>query len=341
MLALLPLTFGVSSCDVHEFPELPEKRPYEVELVFDFESMFDWKMLYDDFVSNNQNTRGEVMEGTMRYIIRLYPRHQSSRTMPQCAQEFVLYRPVYERYGQKFTLDLIPGEYNMMIWADFVNPKTSKQSFFYNADDFSEIELSDHVGNTDYRDAFRGYQEVNIASDIEDKEVGNIIVEMKRPLAKFEFVSNDLKDFIDKEYLLLSKEQETKAPNNANAIDFNKYKVKFFYNGFMPDTYSMTTDKPIDSSTGRSVESSLLRLNEDEASLGFDYVFVNGKSSSVSVQVGIYNEKQEIISLSNPIHVPLLRGHHTIVRGSYLMQSSSEGVIINPEFEGEFNFIIP
>ncbi len=339
-LSALVVGLSVSSCDVHEFPDIPEKRPYKVQLLFEFENMFDWKMLHDEVAPGT--TRGEVMDGMMRCVIRLYPRTPNFRTLPMCLQEFILFGTVYDIYGCEYMLDLIPGDYNMMVWADFVNPYTSDRSFFYNVDDFSDIMLSAHVGSTDYRDAFRGYKEVSVSSGIEDCGIQTIIVNMERPLAKFEFVSNDIKEFIDKEYLAMVKEHGMQVPDNPyTRFDFSKYKVVFHYSGFMPDTYSMVTDKPIDSSTGRSFESTLSRITEEEVSLGFDYVFVNGKSSSVSVQVGIYNEKQEVLSMSNPVSVPLLRGHHTIVRGSYLMQNSSDGLIINPEFDGEHNVVIP
>ena len=108
----------------------------------------------------------------------------------------------------------------------------------------------------------------------------------------------------------------------------------------MPNTYNMNTDKPIDSSMGVIFESRLNILNENEASLGFDYVFVNGKEAGVSVQIGLYDGEDRQIALSEPIDVPLRRSHHTILRGSFLMQEASGGITINPDFDGNHNIVI-
>ncbi len=75
--------------------------------------------------------------------------------------------------------------------------------------------------------------------------------------------------------------------------------------------------------------------------MGFDYVFVNGKDASVSVQVGLYDKEDRQLALTNPMNVPLRRSHHSMVRGSFLLHEASGGLVINPEFEGNHNIVIP
>jgi len=115
----------------------------------------------------------------------------------------------------------------------------------------------------------------------------------------------------------------------------------FYYVGFMPDAYSIYTDKPVDSSTDIIFESTLKKLTESEASLGFDYVMVNGKESAVTVQLAIVDKEDEQLSLSEPIEVPLQRSHHTLIRGMFLMSETSGGVTINPDFDGDYNLTFP
>ena len=105
--------------------------------------------------------------------------------------------------------------------------------------------------------------------------------------------------------------------------------------------WSNYTDKPVDSSTGVMFESTLRKLSESEASMGFDYVFVNGKKSAVTVQIGIYDNEGTQLSLTEPIEVPLKRSHHTIMTGMFLMSEASGGVTINPDFDGDHNLIFP
>ena len=74
--------------------------------------------------------------------------------------------------------------------------------------------------------------------------------------------------------------------------------------------------------------------------MGYDYVFVNGKEAGVSIQIGLYDSEDRQIALSEPIDVPLRRSHHTILKGSFLMQEASGGITINPDFDGNHNIII-
>ena len=171
-------------------------------------------------------------------------------------------------------------------------------------------------------------------------------IAMQRPLAKFEFVTNDVKEFIDKESdRIASKANDNESASNddtpTRTVNIEDYKVVFYYVGFMPDAYSMNTDKPVDSSTGVMFESTLRKLSESEATMGFDYVFVNGKNSAVTVQIGIYDNEGTRLSLTEPIEVPLKRSHHTIMTGMFLMSEASGGVTINPDFDGDHNLIFP
>ena len=137
-------------------------------------------------------------------------------------------------------------------------------------------------------------------------------------------------EFIDKESVrVASKANGNKAASTddtqTRAVNIEDYKVVFYYVGFMPDAYSMNTDKPVDSSTGVMFESTLRTLSESEATMGFDYVFVNGKKSAVTVQIGIYDNEGTQLSMTEPIEVPLTSSHRTIITGKYLKTAASAG----------------
>ena len=149
-----------------------------------------------------------------------------------------------------------------------------------------------------------------------------------------------MKEFIDKEYQYLLKEAETRGEVPPTRVNTDDYKVVLYYSGYMPFAYNMNTDKPVDSKLGVSFESKIDVLNENEASLGFDYVFVNGKTSAVTVQIGLYDKEDRQLALSVPINVPLQRNHHTVVKGSFLMEETSGGITINPDFDGNHNIVI-
>ena len=334
LIICMPLLL-FSACDVHEWPETPEFVKMHLRLNYETD-MTEWEHLYDG-ASVIEQGLGDTYDnhqdyGKIRYIVRTYPVSEKQRTIQDYVQEFVFTKDIAEGYDHEVTLDVLPGNYNVMVWSDLV--KTSGDTHFHNADNFAEIMLQgDHKGNTNHRDAFRGTNNISLVADIMERLPDTLNVAMQRPLAKFEFVTNDVEEFIDKE--------SVRVASKANGNNIEDYKVVFYYVGFMPHAYSMYTDKPVDSSTGVMFESTLKKLSDSEASMGFDYVFVNGKKSAVTVQIGIYDNEGTQLSLTEPIEVPLKRSHHTIMTGMFLMSEASGGVTINPDFDGDHNLIFP
>ena len=341
LIICLPILL-LSACDVHEWPETPEFVKMYLRLNYETD-MTEWEHLYDGAEVIEQGY-GETYDnhrdyGKIRYIVRTYPVSEKMRTTSDYTQEFVFTKDISEGYDHEVTLDLLPGNYNVMVWSDLV--QTSGDSHFHNADNFAEIRLQgDHKGNNDYRDAFRGSNNISLVADIMEHLPDTLDIAMQRPLAKFEFLTTDLKEFVNKEFEYLQKEAATRGEVPPTRVNTDDYKVVFYYSGFMPNTYNMNTDKPVDSKMGVLFESKLEILSENEASLGFDYVFVNGKKSAVTVQIGLYDKEDRQLALSDPINVPLQRNHHTMLKGSFLMSQASGGITINPDFDGNHNILI-
>lgn len=345
LIICLPLLL-LSACDVHEWPETSEFVKMHLRLNYETD-MTEWEHLYDGAEVIEQGY-GETYDnhrdyGKIRYIVRTYPVSEKMRTTSDYTQEFVFTKDISEGYDHEVTLDLLPGNYNVMVWSDLV--QTSSDSHFHNADNFAEITLQgDHKGNNDYRDAFRGTNNITLVADIIERVPDTLDIAMQRPLAKYEFITTDLTEFINKEQTRAdakSKAQSTDGEDVTTKVSIEDYKVVFYYVGFMPNAYSLFTDKPVDSATGVLFESTLNSLSETEASVGFDYVFVNGTESAVTVQIGIYDNEGTQLSLTEPIKVPLRRSHHTIMRGMFLMSETSGGISINPEFDGDYNLVFP
>lgn len=353
---LLPLLL-LTACNVHEWPE--EENEVALLLQLRFDTFWDEQ---DHFYTRGSHgtrgtlTKGETRNGVearalgeydMRYIIRAYSIDESGTVATIPIREFVFSQMVmtsYDYVTEEVTLP--PGNYQLMAWADFVVPGT-QDDMHYNSLDFTKISLTGtHTANSDYRDAFRGTLQTMLAGSINEREPQTLIIDMERPMAKFTFISNDLKEFIDKEETRVNrnnrttKEATTKAVS-TKTVDLNDYRVLFIYSGYMPNTYNMFTDRPVDITTNVQFESVLSKLNEDEASMGFDYVMVNGGDASVEVTVGLFDAEGNQISMSDPIIVPLNRSVNTIMRGSFMMMEANGGVGIDPDFDGDHNIVIP
>lgn len=346
LIIYVPLVL-LTACDVHEWPDTPENVTFRLKLRYE-RDMTVWEHLYDGTEVTEQGL-GDTYDngrehGKMRYIIRAYPLTEKQRPAQKYTREFVFTKDITEGYDHETTLDLAAGDYRIMVWSDLV--ENDDDDPYHDAGDFAEITLQgDHRGNDDYRDAFRGTGDISLTADVAEYVPGTLEITMQRPLAKFEFITNDLAEFIQKEGLRIAAKSggaESASGNEpATRVNIEDYKVAFHYVGFMPCAYSMLTDKPVDSSTGVMFRSDLKELNDREASMGFDYVFVNGTESAVTVQVGLYDKEGTRLSLTEPIRVPLRRNRHTVLRGKFLMSEASGGVTINPDFDGDHNLIFP
>ncbi len=361
MVALLLLTF-CAACDVHEFPEPPQMMPVTLDLRFSTE----WEPQHQDLVLRAPHTTGD-----MRYVVKIYPTQAGSRAAYTPVASYVFLRPVGDGYDCTLPVDVPVGRHDVRVWADLVE-SGQEADRFYNTEDFTRISLQgEHCGNTDARDAFRGVCSVELTPTIHETEPAHCTIEMERPLAKFEIITTDLDDFIKQALHSALQKAEAEAQgqklqfNNPHlaqgvqfgmgpeaefgflgngatrVIDLEEYKVVFFYSGFMPSVFSMFTDKPVDSATGVSFPSAITQINQTEASLGFDYVFVNGKNATVAVSIGLFNKEGEQLAMSNPVEVILKRSHHTIVRGRFLTQQAGGGIVIDPSFDDEFNVVLP
>ena len=55
----------------------------------------------------------------------------------------------------------------------------------------------------------------------------------------------------------------------------------------------------------------------------------------------VYDSENNLLANINPIEVPLVRSQLTIVRGEFLTSKATGGVGIVPDFDGEYNIVIP
>ena len=142
------------------------------------------------------------------------------------------------------------------------------------------------------------------------------------------------------EFEFLQKEATSRGEAIPSRVDLDEYNLICYYSGYLPNAYNINSDKPVDSTMGILFNSELQALSENEASFGFDYVFVGNNKSAVTMQIGLYDKQDRQVALTEPINVPLQRSHHTILKGSFLMQDASGGLTINPEFDGNHNIVI-
>lgn len=367
LLALL----GFAACDVHEFPDEPDKRPYELVLDFDEALEMDFYKTID-YPSRAAATPDgtatlPLMAYDIRYTVNAY-RIDGDNNNRTADTTIVVNNTDLSNLNYTLRINLRPGKYRFLVWADYVVHGTH-DDLYYNTSNFEEIVLADrqnHFGSTDRRDAFRGEQTAEVYDNPEltsnatrTPAVNRVVVKMERPMAKFRFVSEDIVKFLDyvlQQRALRQQQQQAEKGTQAvgpeatdpksdpkadpKAINPRDFRVVFRYRGFMPCSFNMFTNKPADSWTGVWFESTMKTESENEVELGFDYVFVNGGESTVPVSVEVYDTDGTLLSSTPSIDVPVVRNRVTVVRGNFLSSKASGGVSIKTDFDGEYNLEI-
>lgn len=336
----------ITSCAVHEWPE---PTPADVIVNLDFDTQLpQYKVLNEEGTRASRDGR----DYDIRYTIAAYRLLQDGSYAEEPFLLKVFSKDEIDELNATFRFSIDEGSYRFYVWTDFVLAGT-QSDYFYNTTNFRRISLQGtHEGNNDFRDAFSGSADLKVIRLGSKETPSTVTVQMRRPLAKFEFITTDLQEFITKTIeAMIRKEEaeaaakagETKSDGDTKApvVDLEKYTVVFFYSGYMPNAYNMMEGKPCDSATGVKFSSAISAIDNHDARLGFDYVFVNGEESSVMVTVALYDEEGTQLSISRQIEVPIKRSMLTTVRGSFLMQNTGGGVAIDPGFEDEFNIYIP
>ncbi len=334
MLTLAVACF-LTACDVHEFPRVPERVPFTLHLDCNAEIPIYREIDY------HTRSRHATKEHDVRYILNIY-RSEEGRAFSRSADSTIVFTKSYaDDRSHSIPLHLPDGLYQFMVWSDHVDAGTDCDKY-YDTSDFSEIIYAHpqaHRGCNDYKDAFRGHLQVDIHADTGSD--GGVVhqeatVSLERPFGKFKFIATDLTDFVSR----VVEQQRLKGKEPSRTLNPDDFRIVFRYTGFMPCAFNMFTNKPSDAWTGMSFDGKLVPVDEQEAELGFDYVFVNGTESTVNVAVEVYDKYGELIGGSDVVDVPVVRSKLTVVRGKFLTAKATGSIGISPGFAGDYTIYV-
>jgi hypothetical protein len=321
----------LASC-VHEFPDDgnavdPQgNKLVEVNLHLSFPEEMP---LYQEAQFSPRRTSSAELSHDLRYIIRGY-RSQDGKTFSRTPDTtFLVTAPIPNgNYDMDYTCRLREGYWRFHVWTDFVE-SGSLADKYYNSADFANIILlnkSDYEGNNDFRDVFKGEEFATLDATL--ATTYSITVNMLRPVAKVQFISTDYSDFV------------ANISKTAAKFDLDDYRVLISYPGFMPSSFNMFTDRPTDVWTGVRFDGNVVKQNDREAMVGYDYIFVNSEETKVSMALAVYDRDGIMLASTQSLDVPLLRGHLTIVKGAFLTSEGNGGIGIDPGFTDEYNIEI-
>ena len=337
--ALISAVLVCCGCPVHQWPDpyLPGPDPdgdRRVAVFLRYAPDFRyWEHLYDprlgaveELDSGSDAVYSNLaVTGVMDIWLKVY----GAGDMEQCLGEYSCSRDVAEGYDCEVELELPAGEYDLVVWSHLREDGEAEP--FYEMQDLRGIRIIDgnYRGSTDYRDAFRGRESIRVPAAGDDAFCE---VAMRRPMGKFEFVTTDLAEFLERETQNLGRTVR------ANAED---YRVVISYPYYYPNSYNVIADDH-GSDSGYRFETRMTVTGEDEASMGFDYVFIRDiEDGAVQAQVSVYDLDGRLAANSQVITIPIRRDRHTVLRGAFLLLGASGGVGVDPDYDGDHNVLIP
>lgn len=215
-------------------------------------------------------------------------------------------------------------EYTLAVWTDYVAAGT-EADLYYNTEDLQQVSCTTpYTGNTPYRDCLYG----TVLLDLRDyrnewNAKVQVQVDMVRPLAQYEIIATDVKDF-------LAKSQRQREAGTAHSVTFS-------YGFYFPLGFNVLTGKPQKSQMNVAFTAPLTVPDDgrEEYTIGTDFIFVNGEESYVPLEIRIADSDGYVVSLTTGLNVPYRRGHLTTLRGRFLTSKVSPGVGINPDFDDD------
>lgn len=217
-------------------------------------------------------------------------------------------------------------EYTLAVWTDYVKAN-SGTDLYYDTEDLQYVGCTvPYTGSTYYRDCLYGTTPLDLRPYRDEWNAKvQVSVDMVRPLAKYELIATDVKDF-------LRKTRKQRSGGKA-------FNVTFAYGFYLPTVFNVLSGKPADSQTGvqYTVPLTIPTDGAEECSIGTDYIFVNGMESFVQLSIEIQDERGTVVARTTGLEVPYRRGHLTTVRARFLTNEMQGGVDIDDDFEGNID----
>lgn len=326
-VAVLAALLATVSC-VHEYPS-EEVNPTLVDTKITLTTTPTFTN------SSIQGTRNGESFDCMYFVFELHDGDYGPT--PKIRREVSVLKDVDGSATLELNETLPAGQYKCVAYAVAASD-LNQSGVIYSLDDLSNINFGDvYPGNTDAKESYEARFDLNVASDdwFSRNEVMQSLVS---PMGCIEVISTDVEEFIKHEMTRLENDG---AGTRVDLWQWEDYYVLWKFDMYHPTRYNAYTGLPNKAETAVSFKADIVPQSETEASLGFDYIFVNGQKSQVSLTLEVYDKKNTLLNVYSGIEVPIERGKTTIVRGEYLTNRKNPGVGIDPEFDGEINITLP
>lgn len=249
-----------------------------------------------------------------------------------------------------FELPLHAGNYKVAAWATGVMDDSGTGNLFKDDDPANILFNEPYTGSTDRKECYAARFDMQL----DDKGwygKANIEKEMLTPMGGVEIISTDADAF----ELQLGRNPYGKTTgvdaeanadaNPANGFPANRwddFAIKWVYGMYFPIGYDLYTGLPNKAGSNVSFMSDIATISLSEASLGYDYLFVNGEKATITISLGVYDlTTGQLLNTYSGISATIERGKVTVIRGEFLTTKHGSDIGIDPDFDGNIDIILP
>lgn len=267
-----------------------------------------------DFVTKSQKG-SEVENFNMRATVEVYQKGSPER----------FYRNSEILSNSTIEMFLPPNDYSVLLWVD-MTPKGIVTDHYYTTSSFKAMTFNKekhYTASTDNKDALFYEFDVTVA----DSTTTEKSIPLERPFAKYRIIATDV-----------GRYRLFEAINDYPPLE--ELIVTISYNSYLPNSFNITKNKPNNSTVGVKYDSSPYNVNENNATIGSDYIFVNDVGrSSVYTTITIADTKGKKIAQVSNVEIKYSRNHLTTISGDFLTAGvSSGGITINTDWDSVIEY---
>lgn len=337
-LPLVLLALGLCSCEViHEFPQ-PGKEVDPTDVQSKIEVRCAIELAGMDIVTKSPFSpvfEDDASQYDRRFIVNIYSNEYSD----ELVDSHVIYRDALDVSDPVVETKLHTKKYKLVVWMDYVKKGSGTDFYYFTADGqalnaIHQPDAENYVACSDFKDARTFTTDIDL-TPFAGQWYADITVPapLERPISKITVLTNDLAEYAAK----IGYE----GPLSDLAGDIV---LEFSYDGYFPTGFNAYTGRLNDSQTGygfKTYASYPFTLEgKDYTRIGFDYVFINGDSSSVTITVKISSKSGQFINEVNNVVIPIIKNRETVLIYKFLTKEYVPGIGIDPGFDGEFTIYV-
>lgn len=315
-LMLLPL---VTTACVYEHPELSEDGERGIDPT---EVHVNLNLALDLKMTEAGGTRAEESASAYRHRIIV-----DAYLDNKLAARQTLYKDItagVEETSANINLKLHARDYRLVVWADYVKAGSEEDLYYNTTTLVPAINKSPYVGNAFYKDVLYGNRTIELSRYRNEWNMQeNIKMDLKRPIAHYELVANDVARFLKK-----IADGEVKGKKFTVTVRY----TDFFYTGFNAlDEITKNALQYISYSSSISVP----EAGTEELSIAFDHVFVPDEGIPISVEV---TDESGTLLARTYLMLRCKADESQILRSNFLTADpSGGGVDIDTEYDDSIN----